>query len=140
MPRLSVVVLAPLALGLLGREAGSVPAQPTSQAAQIELTTDQTRYAPGDRVVVSLTNRAATAAWYNVCPRELQYEELEGWVTVQARPETGTECIAVAYALEPGRSAEDILRLDASLPPGRYRIRYVWVANGAVTAPFHVRR
>jgi hypothetical protein len=110
------------------------------QQPQIEITTDQERYAPGDRVIVSLTNRAATPAWYNACPRELQYQQPEGWTTVQARPETGTDCIAVAYVLAPGKSAADVVPLGASLAPGRYRIRYAWVSNGAVSEPFRVRR
>jgi hypothetical protein len=138
MRRLSTVASMVLALAGSGARDGKIP--PPSQPAQIEVTTDQPRYAPGDRVIVSLTNRAATPAWYNPCPRELQYAEPEGWITVQARPEAGRDCIAVAYALDPGKSAEDVVSLDATLAPGRYRLRYAWVSNGAVTEPFRVRR
>jgi hypothetical protein len=113
----------------------------SAQVAEIELTTDRSRYAPGDRVIVSLVNRASTPVWYNPCPRELQLHTEGTWVTVVSRPASDEEqCIALAYRLEPGMSAEDVTPLDSTLAPGRYRLRYAWVSNGAVTEEFRVKR
>ena len=113
----------------------------SAQVVEIALTTDRPRYAPGDRVVVTLVNRASTPAWYNPCPRELQLLTEGAWVTVVSRPASDEEqCIALAYRLEPGMSAQDVTSLDSTLTPGRYRLRYAWVSNGAVTEEFRVKR
>ena len=128
----------PAALGLLGGHVHALPPRALAIAADIELTTDRTRYTAGESVVVTLTNHSSTPMWYNTCPRELQSQELEGWVTVSARPTEGTDCIAVAYHLAPGASVDDVTPLDRALAPGRYRLRFAWVSNGAATEPFRV--
>lgn len=85
--------------------------------AGVRLATDRSSYAPGNDVLLRLTNGTDQAVGYNLCTAALEREADAGWL-----PAGEAEvCTMELRGLDPGASTTYTKHLPADLPEGRYR-------------------
>lgn len=113
-------------------------------AGGIALNTDQSRYRPGARVILSLINRTGFSYTFNPCTRVLEREVDGAW---QAVEEPARACTMEASVVTPGTGRGAATDLPATLVAGRYRLVIALTREGgkvpaerlqAVSAPIAV--
>ena len=94
--------------------------------AVVSLRTDATRYSPGDKPKLTLSNQTEGAVAYNLCVLNIDLERNDAgtWKQVPTRLGPGG-CTDIGYQLRPGGSANGEVNLPADLPSGTYRFSHV---------------
>ena len=103
-------------------------------AGEVTLRADATRYAPGDKPKLTLSNNSEGDVGYNLCFAFIDLERNEGgtWKPVTAHlgpPDTA--CTAPLFLLKPGATANGELILPTDLAPGTYRLVHKSDIEGA---------
>jgi hypothetical protein len=122
------------------------PAGSSAGAGGVEVTTDRSRYGPGDPLTLTVHNGGADTLAFNPCTRTIERESDGGWSPVS---EPQRICTMEAWILAPGERRAGPTELPAELPPGRYRAALAFTVEGAHgsgsrvearSAPFSVER
>jgi hypothetical protein len=125
-----------------GQRSDSVP-RDTTAAATLQLTTDKSRYRPGDAMTLTLSNRTGNSYTYNPCTRIVERESGSSWTPVLEQ----RMCTMIAHVLSPRSTRTETTDLPTGLQPGRYRVAIVLSASApggesrsvrAISAPFDV--
>lgn len=131
------------AAGEASRDTSSRP--PGAASSPVELRVDQSEYAPGAAMTLTLVNTTADTFAFNPCTRHLEREAGTGW----ARIEEDRVCTMEAWMLEPRATRSGDTELPSSLQPGRYRVTLSLSRQGppppgdnelAISSPFSVVR
>ena len=88
---------------------------------EVSLTTDDTKYQPGDTVQLVLQNEGIRKVGYNLCTVRVELREDSGWTHTPHLGETEA-CQLMLHTLGGGEEAHGMLRLPAELRAGEYRI------------------
>jgi hypothetical protein len=112
-----------------------------SASSAVLLRTDKSRYQPGARLTLTLTNRTGATYAFNPCTRLIERESGSTW-TSYAEP--NRMCTMEAWLLGPNATRTGATELPAQLPSGRYRIVVLLSRQGAAppgseAAPEHAR-
>jgi hypothetical protein len=100
------------------RTSGGAPTSPNTGGATLSL--DASRYAPGARVVMRVTNQTTDTLGYNQCSsRSVERDQGGRWV---AHPEPGRMCTMELRLLMPSETQTANTTLPQDLTPGTYRI------------------
>ena len=122
------------------------PAQASSDASGVQVTTDRSGYRAGDPLTLTVHNGSADTVAFNPCTRMLEREQSGSWSAV---PEPQRICTMEAWILTPGQRRTGPTELPADLAAGRYRAVLAFTAESpdpsakrteARTTPFTVER
>ncbi|MDQ3949904.1 MAG: hypothetical protein M3282_06135 [Gemmatimonadota bacterium] len=113
-------------------------------ASGVMITLDRTRYAPGSRVEMRVTNHTSETRGFNPCTRSVERRQGDSWVMV---PEPGRVCTMEIWLVNPHGSRAGTTELPAWLPRGTYRLALILTREGggppaptvrALSEPFQV--
>ena len=100
------------------------------------ISTDQSVYAPGANMMVTIRNSSTDAVTYSVCPLRLERRENDEWAVASRWPALGSICAAMPNTLAAGSSIRTPVSVPLDVTAGTYRLIFEALEgkNGAALA------